>query len=107
MKRKLAILFVVVLVSAAASAHNGMDHVIGIVSKLTATTITVVQEKDHTPVEFVTTNETIYERANVPSHRANLKLGDRVVIHAIKVNGHLQAHEVQFADASALAHALK
>jgi hypothetical protein len=100
MKRKLAILIVLALVSAA-WAHNGMDHVIGIVSKLTDTAITVVQEKDHTPVEVVTTKDTVYERAKVPAHRADLKVGDRVVIHAMKMNGQLQAHEVQFADGSA------
>jgi hypothetical protein len=101
MKPKLAILIVLAFVATAAPAHNGMDHVIGIVSKLTETTITVAQQKDHTPVEVMTTKDTIYERGNIPAHRADLKLGDRVVIHAVKVNGRLQAHEVQFADASA------
>jgi hypothetical protein len=103
MKPKLAILIVLAFVATAAPAHNGMDHVIGIVSKLTEATITVAQQKDPTPVEVMTTKDTIYERANMPAHRADLKLGDRVVIHAIKVNGHLQAHGVHFADASALA----
>jgi|HubBroStandDraft_6_1064221.scaffolds.fasta_scaffold12581_2 hypothetical protein len=46
MKPKLAILIVLAFVATAAPAHNGMDHVIGIVSKLTETTITVAQQKD-------------------------------------------------------------
>ena len=98
MKRELALLIALAFVSIAAWAHNGMDHVIGTVSKLTDTTITVVQEKDHTAVEVLTTNDTTYERAKAPAHRADLKVGDRVVIHAMKMNGHLQAHEVQFAE---------
>ncbi len=101
MTRKLATLLVFVLISAAAWAHNGMDHVIGTVSKLTETTITVVQEKDHKAVEVVTVQDTTYEKDKKPAHRGDLKVGDRVVIHAMKMSGHLQAHEVQFADASA------
>jgi Domain of unknown function (DUF5666) len=101
MKCKFATLLVLVLISVAAWAHNGMDHVIGTVSKLTDTGITVVQEKDHTALEVVTTQDTTYERDKKPAHRADLKVGDRVVIHAMKMSGHLQAHEVQFADVPA------
>jgi hypothetical protein len=40
--------------------------------------------------------ETKFVKSGVPASMKDLKLGDRVVIHAGKMNDKLMAHEVRF-----------
>lgn len=101
MKRRI---FVAVLlltcISLTVRAHEGMIHVMGIVTTLGDKSLTV-ETTDKTSIEVVLTETTTYEKDNKAANRADLKIGDRVVIHAVKAKGALQAHTVQFSEVSA------
>jgi len=83
------------LTSSLLHAHGGMVHVMGTVTGLTDTTVTV-ETTDKKTVEIMLTDATTYQNGTKPSSRKELKMGDRVVIHAVKVKETLQAHEVRF-----------
>ena len=82
-----------------ARAHEGMIHVIGTVTALTEKSITVTTA-DKQNVGVVLTANTTYEKGTALAAWKDLKLGDRVVIHAVKVNDVLQAHDVRFSDST-------
>ena len=85
-------------------AHGGMIHVMGTVTGMTDTSVTV-ETTDKKTVEVQLTGTTTYMNGPKASERKELKIGDRVVIHAVKVKDTLQAHEVRFSQgASASAH---
>ncbi|HZC24807.1 MAG TPA: DUF5666 domain-containing protein [Candidatus Binatia bacterium] len=87
-------------VSLLAHAHEGMIHVMGIVTALTDKSVTV-EPTDKKTVEVVLTATTTYEKGAQASTWKELKVGDRVVIHAVKVKSALQAHSVRFTEAGA------
>ncbi|MBN9615389.1 MAG: hypothetical protein BGO25_03295 [Acidobacteriales bacterium 59-55] len=98
MKRR--ILVTVLLLSCItliARAHEGMIHVMGVVTALSHKSVTV-ETTDKKSVEVVLADTTTYEKAKKAATRADLKIGDRVVIHAMKMKGVLQAHTVQFSE---------
>jgi hypothetical protein len=99
MKRRV---FVAVLlfacISPVARAHEGMIHVIGTITALTDKSVTV-ETTDKRSVEVVLVDTTTYEKASKPAARADLKVGDRVVIHSRMMKGVLQAHDVRFSEA--------
>jgi hypothetical protein len=80
-----------------AYAHEGMIHVIGTVTALTEKSITVTTA-DKQSVGVVLTQTTTYEKGTALAAWKDLKIGDRVVIHAVKVNDVLQAHDVRFSE---------
>jgi hypothetical protein len=79
-------------------AHGGMIHVMGTVTGLTDHSVTV-ETTDKKSIEVLLTDETTYLSGSKPSSKTDLKIGDRVVIHAVKVKDALQAHEVRFSPA--------
>ena len=79
-------------------AHEGMIHVIGIVTTLTDKSVTV-ETTDNKRVDVVLADATTYAKNKKAAARSDLKVGDRVVIHAMKMNGALQAHTVEFNEA--------
>jgi hypothetical protein len=78
-----------------AFAHGNMDHVIGTVTKIDGSIVTVVKDGMSTQVALIAT--TAWETNGKPGTQADLKVGDRVVIHATKVNNVETAHEVRLA----------
>lgn len=98
---------IVAMLFAAASlfthAHEGMIHVMGTVKALTDKSVTV-QTTDNKSVEVVLTSSTTYVKGTQPAAWKDLKIGDRVVIHAVKVKEALQAHEVRFSDTAGSSH---
>jgi hypothetical protein len=76
-------------------AHGGMTHVMGTVTGITSTSVRV-ETTDKTTVEVIFTDTTAFLNGSKPSDRKELKIGDRVVIHAVKEKNALQAHEVRF-----------
>jgi hypothetical protein len=86
-----------------ARAHGDMIHVIGTVTALTDTSVTV-QTTDNKSVEVLLTSATTYVKGAQPAKWKDLKIGDRVVIHAVKVKDALQAHEVRFSAATGSGH---
>jgi len=98
---KRIVLLVVLLVFAARSAyaHGKEEHVMGTVTAVTASTITV-QIKDKDPVIVYTTAETKYEKSGAVASMQDLQVGDRVVIHAARIKDQLVAKEVHFGAAT-------
>src|SRR5712691_9339386 len=76
-------------------AHGGMIHVMGTVTALTDTSMTV-ETTDKKTVQITLTDATTFQSGTKPSTKKDLKIGDRVVVHAANVKGVLQAHEVRF-----------
>jgi hypothetical protein len=76
-------------------AHGGMIHVMGTLTGVTDTSVTV-ETTDKKMVEVQLTDTTTFMNGSKPSTKKELKVGDRVVIHAVKVKDALQAHEVRF-----------
>src|SRR6266702_3014250 len=98
MKRRVFVAFLLFAsISLVARAHGGMIHVVGTVTALTDKAVTV-ETTDKKSVEVVLSDSTTYEKASKTAARADLKVGDRVVIHAIKIKGVLQAHDVRFSE---------
>jgi len=96
MKRRSLIAGLLLLSSAALlHAHGGMIHVMGTVTAVTDSSVTV-ETTDKKTVEIQFTETTTFMNGAKPGNRKELKVGDRVVIHAAKVKDSLQAHEVRF-----------
>ena len=84
-------------------AHEGMIHVMGTVTAVTDKSVTV-ETTDKKSVEVGLTGTTSYLKGSQPATLKELKVGDRVVIHAVKVKDALVAHEVRFSPAATPAH---
>jgi ribosomal protein S17 len=95
MKRMILLIAMVVVAAAAAFAHGKEQHVIGKVTAMTDSSITV-QTKAKDPVTVYTMAETKYEKSGAAAEMKDLKVGDRVVIHAAKMGDKLMANDVHF-----------
>jgi hypothetical protein len=76
-------------------AHGNEKHVLGTVTKITDAEITV----ETAPKETVTVKivaETKFVKSGTEATLKDLKVGDRVAIHAKPVGDTLEAHEVRF-----------
>lgn len=96
MKRSIAVVLLLITLVTLAMAHGNEQHVMGTVSKISGNQITVLTIK-HQEVTVTVTGKTEFANGNVKASLADLKVGDRVVIHAMKMGSVLQAHEVKFA----------
>lgn len=94
MKRLLAVVAVLVLMVGIAHAHNGMIHVMGTVTNVTDTTITVHATDGKTQTVAFTSN-TKYARMDTAIPLKDVKVGDQVVIHATKKDNQLIAVTVK------------
>ena len=99
-RRTLIAALLISAVSLIAYAHGNMIHVMGTVTALTDKTVTV-STTDKKTIEVLLTETTTYENGTKPATRKDLKVGDRVVIHAVKVKDALQAHDVRFSKVTA------
>ena len=101
MKRRTLILALAAIFLAGASlqvhAHEGMIHVVGVVTALTDKSVTV-ETTDKKSVKVVLADTTTYATDRKSAARSDLKVGDRVVIHAVTINNVLQAHTVEFSE---------
>jgi hypothetical protein len=82
------------------TAHGGETHVTGTVTKISDTSITVKTTAGKT-VEVSFNPTTTYARAKQPIQKTDIKVGDRIVIHAAEVNEKLVAHTVEIGAATA------
>ena len=94
MKRLLMLLLTLGLVAGAAYAHEGMQHVMGIVTVITDTSVTV-KATNGTTKTVVLTAKTKYSKGNSPVNMKEIKVGDQIVVHAARKNGQLTASEVK------------
>jgi len=74
------IMLVATLVTAVpAFAHNGNEHVRGVVTHVSATAVTV-QAQDNQTKTLTITDKTTFQKSGKAAHLSDLKVGDRVVI---------------------------
>jgi len=81
-------------------AHEGAEHVTGTVKSMTAESVTVETLK-HETVTIMLTPKTEVMKSKAKGDIKDLKVGDRVVIHAAKGKAGLEAQEVDFGAAPA------
>jgi hypothetical protein len=95
------ILIVCVLVlSAVAWGHGNQKHVLGTVRAVDQNSITV-ETASHEKQTVQVTSETKIFKGGQPSTLKELRVGERVVIHAKNVGNTLEATEVRFGAARA------
>jgi hypothetical protein len=78
-----------------ATAHGGEEHVTGTVTKISDTAVTVKTTAGKTVEVAFDAKMTTYERAKQPIQKTDIKVGDKIVIHAMEVNEKLVAHSVE------------
>ena len=83
-------------------AHNGEEHVNGTVAKISETSVTVNTTAGKM-VEVAFEAKTTFTKSSQPIQRADLKVGDRVAIHAGEEHEKLIAHTVAVGVAKAVA----
>jgi hypothetical protein len=95
MKRELLGLYLIgVVVSGVALAHGGGEHVMGTVKSIEPSSLTV-ETKDK-EVVFHLDQQTSFEKSGSKVTAAELKPGERVVVHAMKHGEMLHAKVVRF-----------
>lgn len=90
-----------------ARAHGGEEHVTGTVTKISDTSVTVKTTAGKTVEIGFDAKMTTYERAKQPIQKTDIKVGDRVVIHAMEVNEKMVAHSVEVGTATSAKKAVK
>jgi hypothetical protein len=83
------------VVTLATLAHGTDKHVLGTVTKITDNEITV-QAQDGTSQVVKIAPDTSFVKSGASASIKDLRVGDRVVIHAKPVGSDLIAHEVRF-----------
>ncbi|MGA8443551.1 MAG: DUF5666 domain-containing protein [Candidatus Sulfotelmatobacter sp.] len=94
MKQTILLLAFAALAAPMASAHGTDQHVMGTVTAMADNSITVQTGKE--TVTVYTMAETKFVKSGIRVSIRDLKVGDRVVIHAGKMDDKLMAHEVRF-----------
>ncbi|HEY6969499.1 MAG TPA: DUF5666 domain-containing protein [Candidatus Angelobacter sp.] len=103
MKRQFAIFLMIVFVASLAVAHGNEEHVMGTVTSISSHAI-MVQTTSNQTKEVAITDKTTFEKSGAPAKLDDLKVGDRVVIHAGKEGNKLVAHTVRFGATKTAAH---
>ena len=83
-----------------AIAHGGEEHVTGTVTKISDTSVTVKTTAGKT-VEVGFDAKTTYAQGKATIQKTDIKVGDKIVIHAEEVNEKLVAHTVEIGAATA------
>lgn len=103
MKKALTLCLSLVLFAAVVFAHGSEEHLMGTVTKITDKSITV-EDKDKKTTEVSTTAETKCMKDEATAALKDVKMGDRVVVHARKSGDKLVATMVKIGAAPASAH---
>ena len=90
----LALILALTMTPTIALAHGGLEHVRGTLAKVSDQSVTVTTTTGKT-VEVLLDAQTTYARADKPIQKSDLKVGDRVVIHAAEKGTTLTAHTVE------------
>ena len=77
----LAVLFALLLAPLSTFAHPGMQHIMGTVTSMTDSSITVETVK-HTKVTVLVDQSTKFTNGTAEASLKDLKVGERLVIHA-------------------------
>ena len=104
MKRTLAVGSAVLLLAVLAMAHGNEQHVMGTIIAISGDSITVQTMDKQSKVVYLN-DKTKVTKSGSAASRNDLKVGDRVVIHAGKEGDKLMAHTIAFgASQSAASH---
>ena len=107
MKKHLAVLSLcLVFFAAMAFAHGDMQHVMGTVTRVSSDSITVKTTKGEV-ITLAITTDTQFTKGKTPAKIADLKAGDKVVIHVKKDekdSTKLVAHTVMIGEANGMSH---
>jgi len=95
-----SILSALALASAIALAHGGLEHVMGTVTQVGDASVTVKTTAGKT-VEVSVDAKTTFSRASKPIQKSDIKVGDRVAIHAEEEGKALLAKTVEVGTAPA------
>jgi len=79
MSRLITLVVSVILAGTIALAHGGNEHVRGVVTQVSAQSITV-QTADKATKTLTLTDKTTFKRSGKAAHLDDVKVGDRVVI---------------------------
>jgi hypothetical protein len=90
---------VILMVSTLAVAHEGGIHVKGAVVAVEGD-ILVVKTTEGAEQRFTLTKDTTFSRDGRSAPRTELAPGDRVVVHARRAGGRMEATEVRFSKAA-------
>jgi hypothetical protein len=103
LKIQVALLAIVslALLPTIATAHGGEEHVTGTVTKISDTSVTVKTTAGKTVEVAFDAKMTTYVRAKQPIQKTDIKVGDKIVVHAMEVNEKLVAHSVELGAATA------
>ena len=93
--RVLVLSFLIPLLTVSVFAHGNMQHVKGKVTQISSDSITV-KTTASAVVTVKVDPETEFVKGASPAKITDLKVGDRVVIHAKKDGDKLLAHTVKF-----------
>jgi ABC-type molybdate transport system substrate-binding protein len=94
-KNLFSVAILLIVFASVAFAHGSYTHVMGTVTKITETEVTVeTTDKQVTVVKVAST--TSFLKGGAAASLKDLKVGDRVVIHAKPIGTDLVAHEVRF-----------
>ena len=86
----------VALMSGEAMAHGkGGDHLMGTVKSIDDTSLTI-ETGETNPVTVATDDKTKFQNGGAAAALKDLKVGDRVVVHAVKKDAGLVAQLVKF-----------
>ena len=94
MRRLLVLILTFGLFAGAAHAHNGMQHVMGIVTAITETSVSVKTTNDTVQVIHLS-SDTKYLKGENAITAKDIAVGDHIVVHAAKKDGALVAAEVK------------
>ena len=94
MKKLLLLILTFGMFARAAYAHNGMEHVMGTVTAMTDSSVSV-KTMNGTVQTVALTGETKFLKGDAAITPKDIKVGDHIVIHAAKKEGKLVAAEVK------------
>lgn len=91
-------IFMVVVFHALVFAHGDETHVMGTVSALDAQRV-VIETKEGKTTSILLNKETKYRKGQTAATGADLKVGNRVVVHTTGKGNTLTASEIRFSSA--------
>lgn len=91
----LTIGIMIALLTGFAFAHGGETHIMGTVAEISQSTVTITAAGDK-KVIVTFDSKTRFEKSGAAATAQDLKVGDRVVIHAKKDGDKVVASEVRF-----------
>lgn len=95
MKRTATVVTLLFALSVIALAHGKEKHLMGKVTSISDTSITV-ETTDKKSVTVEVSDKTKFENGGAPATLKDLKMGDKVVVHADAAGDKLTANEVRF-----------